>query len=116
MKQTELIDHWRKNLKISKLLQTQLKDAGEAGFEYFDEFITDVDILDIPVTVRDFSRFMPHTAVGLVHYSGNEDQKHYNELKLNKEELQRYAQDIFKLFELKNNIIVPNLDDIYEWK
>ena len=111
----EFLNDFLREINFEILLKPHISNQVNNSInEYFNNIETEKDIKSHTFTIIDFcKRILPENIV-LVHYSGIEDKKYYNEPLLSKPELQSWAN--IKAVEegLNTKIIVPLQGEIFE--
>ncbi|MBN2213284.1 MAG: MBL fold metallo-hydrolase [Bacteroidales bacterium] len=112
---SKYLGSWLEELSFSKLAAPHLQQPFNSEIHnYFSGFLKDnKDIKKIPFSVSEFLKKaeIPHTR--LIHYSGYEDEKCYNEKVLDDKELESWASQIITREGLNSRISVPRTGDIF---
>ncbi len=113
--ESKYLAQWKKGVYLSHLIAPQLERSYDAAkHSYFDEFLSDnSDLSKIPFSIIDFIRITGIRQVKLVHYSGYEDNKIYNQKVLSGRELENFANEKASLYKLNSNFSVPETGDIF---
>jgi hypothetical protein len=114
-KESKYLAQWKKEIYLSYFIAPHLERSYDAAkHSYFDEFISDnKDLSAIPFSIIDFIKMTGIPEVKLVHYSGYEDKKIYNQEILSCRELESFANEKASLNKLKSRFSVPETGDIY---
>lgn len=81
---------------------------------YILDLISEInETKDLFWSITDFVKKINPTTTALVHYSGNEDEKYYNEKIMNSEELEKWANANLKDSESSSKVIVPKTNSIF---
>ncbi len=113
--ESRFLTEWKKEKNISFLIAPHLEKEHETDrHPYFDEFVSDnPDLAKIPFSIIDFVNKTGIPVVNLVHYSGYEDKKYYNQDIINEGALEKFANECALLSKLKSKFLVPKVGDIY---
>jgi hypothetical protein len=113
--ESKYLAQWKKEIYLSHLIAPQLERSYDAAkHSYFDEFLSDnSDLSKIPFSIIDFIGKTGILQVKLVHYSGYEDNKIYNQKVLSGRELENFANEKASLNNLKSRFSVPETGDIF---
>jgi hypothetical protein len=114
--ESKFLTEWKKEIYISFLIAPHLEKKFDiAKHSYFDEFLSDnPDLAKIPFSIIDFIKKTNIPFVNLVHYSGYEDKKFYNQEILDDRTLEKFANDNGLSCKLTAKFSVPKVGDIYE--
>jgi hypothetical protein len=110
------LSKWIEGLSFSKLAAPHVQQPfNKETHTYFDEFLKDnKDLKRIPFSVSEFLKRTGIPNTRLIHYSGFEDKKHYNEQLLNDKELESWANQTLTKEGLNSKIYVPRTGDIFK--
>jgi phosphoribosyl 1,2-cyclic phosphodiesterase len=113
--ESKYLAQWKKEIYLSYLIAPNLEKSYDAAkHSYFDEFLSDnKDLKEIPFSIIDFIKMTAIPEVKLVHYSGYEDKKIYEQEVLNGRDLEKFANEMASLNKLKSRFSVPETGDIY---
>jgi glyoxylase-like metal-dependent hydrolase (beta-lactamase superfamily II) len=116
--ESKFLTEWKKEIYISFLIAPHLeKNYDKAKHSYFDEFLSDnPDLTKIPFSIIDFIKRTKISEVNLVHYSGYEDKKFYNQDIVDDKMLEKFANENALSCKLTSKFSVPKVGDIYELK
>ncbi len=110
------LSKWIEELNFSKLAAPHLQQPFNNEIHaYFDAFLKDnKDLKRLPFSVTEFLKRaeIPHTQ--LIHYSGFDDDKYYNEKVVNDKELESWANQVIAKEGLKSKITVPRTGDVFK--
>lgn len=106
---------WLEDLSFSKLASSHLQNPfNNEIHHYFNEFLRDnKDLKRLPFSITGFLKQAEIPHVNLIHYSGYEDEKYYNEKVLNDRELESWANQIIQREGLNSKIHVPRTGDVF---
>lgn len=90
---SEILVEWINKTNLQNLLSLHISNNQHKETEkYFEEFSRNWEnINELPFSIVDFLKSVPISSVNLVHYSGTEDRKFYNQQILNRKELEEWA-------------------------
>ncbi|MGD2035944.1 MAG: MBL fold metallo-hydrolase [Bacteroidales bacterium] len=111
----EKLKQWFKTTKIEQLIQPHLDgDQDKATREYFDEFASDwQEINELPHTILGLNDYLNIPEVYLVHYFGYYDKTNYNKELLDRNSLEKWANQVAKEKHMKNVVYkVPRTGDL----
>jgi len=113
--ESKYLTQWKKDICLTHLIAPQLeRNYDFAKHSYFDEFLSDnSDISKIPFSIIDFIKMTGIPEVKLVHYSGYEDSKIYNQKVVNGRELENFANEKSSSHKLKTSFSVPETGDVF---
>ena len=103
-------------MNFSKLAAPHLQQPfNNETHVYFDEFLKDnKDLKRIPYSITEFLKLAEIPSTQLIHYSGFDDEKYYNEQVLNDKELESWANQVIIKEGLNSEIVVPQTGDIFK--
>lgn len=107
---------WLEQLTFSKLMAPHVQNPCNAEiYNYFDRLIKDLNEPGLlTFTITDLLKRIQIPEVNLVHYSGFEDRKKYNQKALNDSELESWANNIITSENTKSRIRVPRTGDHFK--
>ena len=107
---------WLEELNFSKLAAPHLQYPFNSEIHtYFSEFLKDnKELRRMPFSISEFLKSAEIAHTKLIHYSGYEDDKYYNEKVLNDQELETWANQIITREGLKSKVYVPRTGDIFK--
>jgi hypothetical protein len=110
------LSKWLEDLNFSKLAAPHLQFPFNNEIHgYFNEYLRDnKDLKRIPVSITEFLKLAEIRHTKLIHYSGFDDQKYYNEKVLNDNELESWANQIITREGLNSRIYVPRTGDVFK--
>ena len=113
--ESKFLTDWIKDILLSYLIEPQLeKQYDISRHSYFDEFLSDnPDLSKIPFSIIDFLKLINIPEVKLVHYSGYEDKKYYNQKIMDEKELEKFANDNALINKLAIKFSVPKVGEFY---
>jgi hypothetical protein len=113
--ESSFLTEWKKEMYISFLIAPHLEKKYDASIHsYFDEFISDnPDLAKIPFSIIDFIKMTGIKEVKLVHYSGYEDKKFYNQDIVDDKTLAKFANENALSCNLTGRFSAPEVGDIY---
>ncbi len=87
-------------------------DSGEPSREYFQQLKCEWDLTWQPFTLLEFLRIIEPKQVVMVHYSGAEDLKYYNESVFTAKQLSSWAIRTAESVGINSQLIVPNTGQV----
>lgn len=110
------LSKWIEELNFSKLAAPHLQQPfNNETHVYFNEFLKDnKDLKRIPYSIIEFLKLAEIPSTQLIHYSGFDDKKYYNEQVLNDKELVSWANQVIIKEGLNSDIVVPQTGDIFK--
>jgi glyoxylase-like metal-dependent hydrolase (beta-lactamase superfamily II) len=114
--ESKFLTEWKKENYISFLINPHSEKKDDiAKHNYFDEFLSDnPDLAKIPFSIVDFIKKTNIPLVNLVHYSGYEDKKFYDQDIVDDKTLEKFAVEKAISCKLTSKFSVPKVGDIYE--
>ena len=116
--ESKFLTEWKKEKYISFLIAPHLEKKYDiAKHSYFDEFLSDnPDLTKIPFSITDLIKRTRISQVNLVHYSGLEDKKFYNQDIVDDSTLEKFANENALSLNLTSRFSVPKVGDIRKIK
>jgi len=110
------IVEYKQNLSLTRIVSPQIKrEFDTITNEFFDLFLKEkFHENDICMSVFDFLEKMRIENAMLIHYSGNEDRKNYNENILNENDLLKWAINEAKQNKINSNFYVPFIGHFFK--
>ncbi len=92
---SDYLVEYRKKLSPAEILSTHLLPFTDRKYlDYFDEWLGEFYHSETELSILDFCKRIKPKQTFLVHYGGGEDEKHYHQDRLNKTELESWAQSV----------------------
>jgi len=116
--ESKFLTTWKKENDISFLITPHLgKKYDISKHSYFDEFLSEnPDLRKIPFSIFDLIKMTDIAKVNLVHYSGYEDKKYYDQDIVDDRTLEKFAIEKAISCKFTSKFLVPKVGDIYELK
>ncbi len=116
--ESKYLKDWKKEKYTSFLITPHLgKKYAASKHSYLDEFISEnPDLRKIPFSIFDLIKMTDIAKVNLVHYSGYEDKKFYDQDVVDDKTLEKFAIEKAISCKLTSKFSVPKVGDIYELK
>ena len=113
--ESNFLTEWKKRIYHSHLIAPHLERKYDiAKHSYFDEFLSDnSDLMKIPFSIVDLVKKTNIAKVNLVHYSGYEDKKFYNQDIVDDKTLENFANENALSLKLSSNFSVPKVGDVH---
>ena len=110
------LSKWLEELNFTKLTAPHIQyPFNSETHAYFDEFLKDhKDLKRIPHSITEFLKLAEIPNTKLVHYSGYEDEKYYNEKVLDDKELESWSNQVITREGLNSKIFVPGTGDVFK--
>ena len=114
--QFDNVCQWLEELNFTRLAAPHLQyPFSSETHAYFDEFLKDhKDLKRIPHSITEFLKSAEIPNTKLVHYSGYDDEKYYNEKILDDKELESWSNQVITREGLNSKIFVPGTGDVFK--
>lgn len=109
---SKIQDDFIESFELTSLLKPHYMSESEKEY-ILDVMSENTNANSLCWNILDFIDKTNPTQIGLVHYSGSEDEKYYNEPILNSKQLEQWANKKAKENEVSSAFIVPKTGDIY---
>jgi glyoxylase-like metal-dependent hydrolase (beta-lactamase superfamily II) len=117
--ENKFFNEWfnEKGKHISWLISPNLPKQSDAQIHsYFDKFIKEQsENPKLFFCISDFAKILNPGIVNLVHYSGNEDNNHHNQVIMDETQLKDWANQKAEEISLKTHFMVPGVGDVFDW-
>ncbi|MBT3209840.1 MAG: MBL fold metallo-hydrolase [Bacteroidetes bacterium] len=110
------LSDYKKDLSYTRLISPHLKRKFDSEtYSFFESFLKENIIkTNVFMSVFEFLQELRIENTMLIHYSGNEDMKNYNQEVLGEDDLLKWTIEEAKLYRIKSKFFVPNIGHIFK--
>ncbi len=107
-KESDLLKAYKKEITIGMLLFPHINRSSANYCRCFDYFFNqEIKVERLCFSIHDFLKKITPKSIALIHYSGDEDQRYYNERRLNEKQLQEWMLELNTAEKHKLSFLVP---------